>query len=139
MPRITSLNILLETTGKDYLSELYGRVIENVQKALISNSMKNRELSGDPVSGSVEAKRFANAEPKAYGTARAAGKGDSMKARPVTIAIDQDKEIDDKNGRNHLLDTVPEHLSLTGRIQQETGQQRNQGAGNSRFQEQSCL
>lgn len=93
MPRITSLNILLETTGKDYLSELYGRVIENVQKALISNSMKNRELSGDPVSGSVEAKRFANAEPKAYGTARAAGKGDSMKARPVTIAIDQDKEI----------------------------------------------
>ena len=33
MPRITSLNILLEAEGKDYLSELYRRVIENVQRA----------------------------------------------------------------------------------------------------------
>lgn len=93
MPRITSLNMLLESGGKDYLVELYGKVIENVQKSLISTSMKNTELSGDPVSGTVEAKRFANATSKAYGTARAAGKGDAVKASPVTVAIDQDKEI----------------------------------------------
>ncbi|MBQ6206020.1 MAG: cadherin-like beta sandwich domain-containing protein [Oscillospiraceae bacterium] len=91
--RITSLNILLEQEGHDYLSELYGRVIENVQKELISADMKNRELSGDPTSGSVEAKRFANASPKAYGTARAAGKGDALRARPVTVPLDQDDEI----------------------------------------------
>lgn len=93
MARINSLNILLESEGKDYLSELYGKVIENVQKALISSGMKNTDLSGDPVSGTVEAKRFANATSRDYGTARAAGKGDAVKASPVTVAIDQDKEI----------------------------------------------
>ena len=51
MPRITSLNILLEQTGKDYLSELYGRVIENVMKNLVSAGMKNQDLSGNPASG----------------------------------------------------------------------------------------
>ena len=93
MSRITSLNILLEQEGKDYLSELYGKVIDNIQKQLLSGDMKNRDLSGDPMSGSVEAKRFANASPKAYGTARAAGKGDALRARPVTVPIDQDDEI----------------------------------------------
>lgn len=55
--------------------------------------MKNTDLSGNPEAGSVEAKRFVNATSKDYGTARTAGKGDSVKARPVTVAIDQDKEI----------------------------------------------
>ena len=93
MPRIAALNILGEAAGKEYLAELYGKVIENVQKNLISAPMKNTELSGDPVSGSVEAKRFANATPKAYGTARTAGKGDAVKAKSVTVAIDNDREI----------------------------------------------
>lgn len=110
MPRIESLNILLENSGKDYLAELYGVVIENVQKALVSNNMKNRELSGDPVSGTVEAKRFANASPKTYGTARTAGKGDALTARPVTVAIDQHKEIveelEDKDVRLYGVDGV---------------------------------
>ena len=91
--RVPTLNVLLEQEGKDFLSEMYGGVIANVQKALISGDIKNRYLSGDPASGSVEVKRFANATPKAYGTARAAGKGDAVKARPVIVAIDQDKEI----------------------------------------------
>lgn len=93
MARITSLNMLLENEGRDYLAELYGRVIQNVQKTLISSAMKNTELSGDPAAGSVEAKRFANANSKDYGTARAAGKGDAVKAKPVTVALDKDKEI----------------------------------------------
>lgn len=93
MARIESLNILLEKEGKDYLQELYGTVIENVNKQLVSAKMKNTDLSGNPEAGTVEAKRFANASSKAYGTARAAGKGDAVKAKPVTVAIDQDKEI----------------------------------------------
>ena len=93
MARMTSLNILLESQGKDYLAELYGKVIENINKGLVSANMKNRDLSGDPTAGSVEAKRFANAEPKNYGTARTAGKGDALTARPVTVQIDTDKEI----------------------------------------------
>ena len=93
MPRITALNILLDTAGKEYLAELYGKTIEGVQKALISGPMKNMDLSGDPVSGTVEAKRFVNATSKTYGTARTEGKGDAVKAKPVTVAIDTDKEI----------------------------------------------
>lgn len=93
MPRITALNILTQDEGKEYLSELYGKVIEGVQKALVSTDMKNMDLSGDPVSGSVEAKRFVNATSKDYGTARAAGKGDAVKAQPVTVPLNVDKEI----------------------------------------------
>lgn len=115
MPRITALNILLDTTGKEYLSELYGKTIEGVQKALISGPMKNMDLSGDPVSGTVEAKRFVNATSKAYGTARAAGKGDAVKAKPVTVAIDTDKEIveelEDKDVRLYGVDGVLDRRS----------------------------
>ena len=93
MARIQSLNILLDPTGKEYLAELYGKVIENVNKQLISARIKNTDLSGNPEAGTVEAKRFVNASGKAYGTARTAGKGDGIKAKPVTIAINQDKEI----------------------------------------------
>lgn len=93
MARIAALALLNTEGGQEYLAELYGRVIEGVQKALVSASMKNMDLSGDPVSGTVEAKRFANATPKSYGTARTAGKGDAVKAKPVTVAIDVDKEI----------------------------------------------
>lgn len=93
MARITSLNILLEQSGKDYLAELYGKVIEGVNKALISSRFKNTDLSGNPEAGTVEAKRFVNATAQTYGTARAAGKGNAVKAKPVTVAIDTDKEI----------------------------------------------
>lgn len=110
MARINSLNILLESAGKDYLAELYGRVIENVQKNLVSAGMKNQDLSGDPTSGTVEAKRFANATSKDYGSARTAGKGDAVKARPVTVAIDKDKEIveelEEKDVRLYGVDGV---------------------------------
>ncbi len=93
MPRLSSLNILLDPTGKDYLSELYGKVIQNVQKGMISTRLKNTNLSGDPLAGSVEAKRIAFATSKPYGTARAAGKGDAIKAKPVTVALNKDREL----------------------------------------------
>lgn len=93
MPRINALNILTQEDGKEYLSELYGKVISNVMKSLVSGSMKNQDLSGDPTSGSVEAKRFANATSQEYGTARTAGKGNSVKATPVVVKIDTDREI----------------------------------------------
>lgn len=93
MARITSLSMLLTTTGKDYLAESYGKVIENVQKATISSMLKNKDLSGDPTTGTVEAKRFTNTASSTYGTARAAHAGTQAKVVPVTIAIDQDKEI----------------------------------------------
>lgn len=93
MARQTSLNILLESTGKDNLAEEYGKVIENVQKGTLADILKNKELSGDPTAGSVEAKRFTNTASAAYGTARAAGNGTAVTARPVTVNINQDKEL----------------------------------------------
>ena len=110
MPRIESLNMLTTEAGKAYLAELYGSTIEGVMKALVSAGMKNTELSGDPVSGSVEAKRFANATPQDYGTARKAGKGNAVKAAAVTVAIDKDKEIveelEEKDVRLYGVDGV---------------------------------
>ena len=94
MARITSLSILTQDgLGKDYLAELYGKVIEGVMKALASADMKNQDLSGDPTSGSVEAKRFVNATAQNYGTARAAGAGNKVKAKAVTVSLNTDKEI----------------------------------------------
>ena len=101
MARINSLSILLSTSGKDQLAEKYGPVIENLQKATISGALKNTELSGDPTTGTVEAKRFVNAASAAYGTARAA---------PVTVALNVDKEIieeiEEKDVRLYGVDNV---------------------------------
>lgn len=93
MARIESLAILTQDSGKEYLAETYGKVIEGVMKTLVSADMKNADLSGDPASGSVEAKRFVNAQVQDYGTARAAGAGNKIKAKPVTVKISEDKEI----------------------------------------------
>lgn len=93
MARIKSLSILAGQNDKDYLAEKYGPVIENIQTGTISGEFKNNELSGNPDSGTVEAKRFTNSQIAAYGTARAAGKGVGIKAAPVTVPIDKDKEV----------------------------------------------
>lgn len=93
MPRITSLEVLLDPAGKMLLAEAYDGVIENVQKATISGQLKNTDLSGDPTAGTVEAKRFVNAKSNAYGTARGKGKGELIKGKPVTIPIDTDREF----------------------------------------------
>lgn len=93
MARIEALSILLESTGKEFLAELYGKTIENVMKGLVSSTMKNQDLSGNPTSGSVEAKRFVNAKSQKYGTARQGGKGNAVKVKPVVVAITEDSEI----------------------------------------------
>lgn len=93
MARIASLAILASTTGNDFLAEKYGAVIQNIAKNTISGRIKNQNLSGDPSTGTVEAKRFSNTTSKAYGTARSGGAGEKLKAKPVVIAIDTDKEL----------------------------------------------
>jgi hypothetical protein len=92
MARIDALSIELQTSGKDKLAEEYGKVVENVQSISLASRLKNTDLSGDPTSGTVEAKRFVNATGNAYGTARSNGKGNAIKAKPVVIAINDDTE-----------------------------------------------
>ena len=93
MARIASLSILNDSEGKEMLAEAYGKVIDNIEKTTISSILKNVDLSGDPTTGTVEAKRFQNTESQNYGTARSAHKGTSIKADPVVIAINTDKEL----------------------------------------------
>lgn len=112
MARIESLSILTTDEGKEYLSELYGKVIENIMKRLTSAKLKNTDLSGDPTSGSVEAKRFANAKSQKYGTARKNGAGNKVKAKPVVVAITEDgeivEEIEEKDTRLYGVDGLLE-------------------------------
>lgn len=93
MARVKSLSQLLTTGGKDYLAEVYGGVIENIQKTTISGRLKSTELSGTPAGGTVEVKRFTNTKSKPYGTARAGGKGQYNEVLPVTLKIDIDREL----------------------------------------------
>lgn len=92
MARLDALSIELVTTGKDKLAEEYGKVIENLQHITLASRLKNTDLSGDPTSGTVEAKRFANIVGQSYGTARTAGAGQAVKAQPVVIALNDDTE-----------------------------------------------
>ena len=77
----------------DKLAEILDGVIENIQVSAVSDALKNRNGSGDPTSGSVEYKRFVNAELKAKGTARTATHGDKVIAKPVVVNLNDDKEI----------------------------------------------
>ena len=93
MARTNAISLLQGTSTPATLQELYGKVIENVQKSTLSTSLKSQNYTGNPAAGSVEFKRFVNATPKAYGTARTAGKGDKVTAPPITVNLDQHKEI----------------------------------------------
>lgn len=93
MARVESLSVLTQSGAKEFLAELYGAVIDNIENKLISSAIKNKNLSGTPGAGSVEAKRFVNRTSNPYGTARAANKGQVVKALPVTVPINIDREL----------------------------------------------
>lgn len=93
MARQNALNIH-DTKGVNaLLAEKYGGVIENISTGTVSGLIKNKDLSGDPNAGSVEAKKLANAKGETYGTARAGGKANGIKAETVTIKIDTHEEF----------------------------------------------
>ena len=92
MARLDALSIELTTTGKDKLAEEYGKVIDNLQHITLAAQLKNTDLSGDPTSGTVEAKRFVNKTAKSYGTARGNHAADKIKVTPVTVALNDNTE-----------------------------------------------
>ena len=93
MAKTDTLSIYISAETKDKLMETYAEVIDQVQKGAVSEQLKNTNLSGDPAGGSVEARRMATSASQAYGTARAAGAGDTLKNNGVTINLSTDKEI----------------------------------------------
>ena len=112
MARIDALSIELQTSGKDKLAEEYGKVIPNIQANTLSAKLKNTDLSGNPTSGTVEAKRFVNVEGKDYGTARQGGAGLKVKAKPVVISINDNKEyleeVEEKDLQTYGVDGLIE-------------------------------
>lgn len=121
MARIDALSIELLSGGKEKLAEEYGKVIENIQARTLSSRLKNTDLSGDPTSGTVEAKRFVNIVGQAYGTARSAGKGNAVKVKPVVVAIDDNteyiEEVEEKDLRTY---------GVNGLIERRTKNHENQ-------------
>lgn len=121
MARIDALSIELLSGGKDKLAEEYGKVIENIQARTLSARLKNTDLSGDPTSGTVEAKRFVNVVGQAYGTARTAGKGNAVKAKPVIVSINDNteyiEEVEEKDLRTY---------GVNGLIERRTRNHENQ-------------
>lgn len=126
--RIDALSIELQTSGKDKLAEEYGKVIENINANTLSAQLKNKDLSGDPTSGSVEAKRFVNAKGQAYGTARSGGAGNKVKAKPVIIPIDDNteymEEVEEKDlklyGVNGLIERRTANHQKSMEVELET-------------------
>lgn len=103
MARTDALSVYLTDEEKDKLSEVYGEVIEAVQKAALSEKIKNKNYSGDATSGSVEISRFANAEVDDLGTARAKGAGKKIKnSGKVVVNVDTDKEIVEEVAKKDL-------------------------------------
>ena len=93
MARTNAISLLSGVSTPATLAEIYGLVIENVQKSTLSTSLKSQQYTGNPAAGSVEFKRFANSEAKTYGTARTAAKGDKITVPPTTVNLSTHKEI----------------------------------------------
>ena len=83
----------------------------------------------DPASGTVEAKRFANAIAQNYGTARGNGYANKVKAKPVVVALDTNKEfieeVEEKDLRTY---------GISGLIERRTT---NQGGAMKRLLERA--
>lgn len=93
MAKTKAISLLSGASAPADLTEVYGLVIENVQKTALSTALKSQQYTGNPAAGSVEFKRFTNSVSKNYGTARAGLKGDKITAPPTTVNLDQHKEI----------------------------------------------
>ncbi len=93
MARTKAISLLQAAATKADLKEIYGIVIDNVQKDTLSGGLKSQAYTGNPAAGSVEFKRFVNSASKAYGTARAAAQGEVITAPPVTVNVDIHREI----------------------------------------------
>ena len=129
MARLDALSIeLLGEGAKDKLAEEYRTVIENIATRTLSGVFSNKELSGDPTAGTMEAKRFANVKGKPYGTARTAGKGQKVQDKPVIIAIDDDteyiEEVEEKDlqmyGVNGLIEKRTANHEMAMAIDNDT-------------------
>ena len=93
MARTNAISLLAGASTPATLAEVYGLVVENVQKGTLSTALKSQLYTGDPAAGSVEFKRFVNSTSRDYGTARKAGNGDKVTAPAIGVNLNVHKEI----------------------------------------------
>jgi hypothetical protein len=93
MSRTEALSIYVSDEVKAELKNKIAGVFENLAKKTISGKLKSKNGVLNEKAGSFEFKRFANATRQEYGTARAAGQGNKVKAAPVKVNLDRDSEI----------------------------------------------
>lgn len=119
MARTSAIALLKAAGQKSDLAEVYGIVIDNVQKETLSSALKSQAYTGNPKAGSVEFKRIVNSQAKTYGTARAAAAGDAITATPVTVNLSTHKEIveecakfdvDTSGVQNLIARRAPNHI-----------------------------
>lgn len=109
MARLDALSIkMTDGSTAEKLAEEYGKVIDNIQHITLANRLKNTDLSGDPTSGTVEAKRFVNVSGQTYGTARGHGYADKIKANPVVVSLNDNteylEEVEEKDLKTYGVD-----------------------------------
>lgn len=93
MSRTRALSLIESGSTTVELKELSGLVISNISKGSLASGLKSQAYTGNPAVGSVEYRRFVNAQSKVYGTARAATRGEAITAPPVVVNLDQHREI----------------------------------------------
>lgn len=93
MARTEALSIYIAESAKAELKNKIAGVFENLAKKTISGRLKSKNGALNEKAGSFEFKRFANATRQDYGTARAAGEGNKVKAIPIPVNLDRDSEI----------------------------------------------
>ncbi len=93
MPKTNAISIMNGADAPATLPELYGLVVESVRAKSLAMALKSQNYKGDPRTGSVVFRRFANSKSKPYGTARAAGAGDKLNALDIPVNLDQHEEI----------------------------------------------
>ena len=93
MSRTQALSIYVSESTKAELKNKIAGVFENLAKETISGRLKSKNGALNEKAGSFEFKRFANATVQEYGTARAAGAGNKIKALPVIVNLDRNREI----------------------------------------------
>lgn len=92
MARTEALSIYVNAETKAELTNKIAGVFENLAKKTISGRLKSKNGVLNEKAGSFEFKRFANATSANYGNARQNG-GTHVTAAPITINMDQNKEI----------------------------------------------
>ena len=93
MPKTNAISIMNGAGAPATLPELYGLVIEAVRAKSLAMALKSQNYKGDPRTGSVVYRRFANSKSQPYGTARAAGAGNKLNAMDKPVNLDQHEEI----------------------------------------------